>query len=363
MSVRSPIARMRPARWSTSTGFTRPRTPRSTPPRSGPTYTRARATSGSVPHAGAVVADPGLLESLRPAKLVPSADEGPERFEHGTASFEQLAGVGAAVDWIAGLTATSGSRRERVLAAMAAVERHLDELAAPARDGLQRIAGVRVLGRAACRTSTISFTVGGRTPDAVASALGERGVNVWAGDNYAYELMDRFGLGLQRRRGPRQPRALQRSLRRAAAARRGRRGRVVTARGSRSTGSSWRSRITGPPTARSWCCCTASPSSGSRGAISCSRWPAPATGCWSRTCVASATPTRPSRCRAYAIDVLAGDVLGLLDHAGAAVGTVIGHDWGADSRGGRHGCIRNESAPSVVCRSRSRRGRLRRRWG
>ncbi len=72
------------------------------------------------PHAGAVVADPGLLESLRPAKLVPSADEGPERFEHGTASFEQLAGVGAAVDWIAGLTATSGSRRERVLAAMAA---------------------------------------------------------------------------------------------------------------------------------------------------------------------------------------------------------------------------------------------------
>ena len=32
----------------------------------------------------------------------------------------------------------------------------------------------------------------------------------------------------------------------------------------------------------------------------------------------------------YAVDVLAADVLGLLDHAGAQRGTVIGHDWGAD---------------------------------
>jgi pimeloyl-ACP methyl ester carboxylesterase len=32
----------------------------------------------------------------------------------------------------------------------------------------------------------------------------------------------------------------------------------------------------------------------------------------------------------YAIDVLAGDVLGLLDHTGAEQGIVIGHDWGAD---------------------------------
>ncbi len=38
----------------------------------------------------------------------------------------------------------------------------------------------------------------------------------------------------------------------------------------------------------------------------------------------------PKPVQAFAIDVLAGDVLGLLDHAGAAVGTVIGHDWGAD---------------------------------
>jgi pimeloyl-ACP methyl ester carboxylesterase len=38
----------------------------------------------------------------------------------------------------------------------------------------------------------------------------------------------------------------------------------------------------------------------------------------------------PESVQDYAIDVLARDVLGLLDSAGAEQGTVIGHDWGAD---------------------------------
>jgi pimeloyl-ACP methyl ester carboxylesterase len=38
----------------------------------------------------------------------------------------------------------------------------------------------------------------------------------------------------------------------------------------------------------------------------------------------------PDSVEQYAIDVIARDVLGLLDHAGAEQGTVIGHDWGAD---------------------------------
>ena len=101
---------------------------------------------------------------------MPSPDQGPERFERGTASFEQLAGVAAAVDWIAGLTDAAGSRRQRVLAAMGAIERYLDELAVFARDGLAAIDGVRILGGARSRTSTISFTVRGVTPADVAAA-------------------------------------------------------------------------------------------------------------------------------------------------------------------------------------------------
>ena len=147
------------------------------------------------PHAGAVIADPALLASLQPDKLVPSPDQGPERFERGTAPFEQVAGVTAAVEWIAGLTDTAGSRRQRVLAAMGAIERYLDELAAFARDRLAEIDGVRILGSARRRTSTISFTVDGMSPADVAVACSGDGINVWDGDNYAYELMRRFGLG------------------------------------------------------------------------------------------------------------------------------------------------------------------------
>lgn len=38
----------------------------------------------------------------------------------------------------------------------------------------------------------------------------------------------------------------------------------------------------------------------------------------------------PDAIEEYAVDVLARDVLGLLDHAGVDQGTVIGHDWGAE---------------------------------
>ncbi len=146
------------------------------------------------PHTGAVVASPELFEQLRPAKLAPSPDSVPERFERGTPAFELLAGVSAAVDWLAGLTEAGGTRRERVLAAMGAIEEHLGALLARVLEGLAAIDGVRVLGAARRRTPTISFLVDGRSPAAVARLLAGRGISVWDGDNYAYELMRRFAL-------------------------------------------------------------------------------------------------------------------------------------------------------------------------
>ena len=83
------------------------------------------------PHTGAVVADPALLEGLRPAKLVPAPDGVPGRFEHGTPPFELLAGVRAAVDWLAGLTDASGDRRSRLLAAFSAIEPRLQRASRP----------------------------------------------------------------------------------------------------------------------------------------------------------------------------------------------------------------------------------------
>jgi cysteine desulfurase family protein (TIGR01976 family) len=146
------------------------------------------------PHVGAVVTRPELLDRLAPAKLVPAPDDGPERFERGTPPFELLAGVTATIDWLAGLTDAPGSRRQRLLAAMRALERYLEPLLARALDGLSAIGGLRVLGAPRRRAPTISFVIDGHDPGGLAGALGERGISVWSGDNYALELMRRFGL-------------------------------------------------------------------------------------------------------------------------------------------------------------------------
>src|SRR5690606_7989531 len=76
------------------------------------------------PHHGALVADPDLLETLRPDKLLPSTDAVPERFELGTLPYELLAGTTAAVDFLADLAAggEGGDRRARLRALLAAVE-------------------------------------------------------------------------------------------------------------------------------------------------------------------------------------------------------------------------------------------------
>ncbi|HEX3977545.1 MAG TPA: cysteine desulfurase-like protein [Solirubrobacteraceae bacterium] len=146
------------------------------------------------PHAAALVAEPALWEGLMPAKLAPASDDVPDRFERGTPAFELLAGITAAVDWLAGLTDSGGSRRDRLVAALAAVEEYLAGLLRHALDGLAAIDGVRVLPAPPRRTSTLSFVVDGHTPLAVAEHLAQRRVSAWNGDNYAYELMSRFGL-------------------------------------------------------------------------------------------------------------------------------------------------------------------------
>jgi cysteine desulfurase family protein (TIGR01976 family) len=149
----------------------------------------------SGPHVAAVVADPALLETLRPDKLRPSSDEVPGRFERGTLPFGDLAGVTAAVEHLADLApGGSQTRRERILASMAAVEEYETALFARLLDGLGGMSRVTLYGKAARRAPTAFFTVAGQSPRAVASHLASRGVNAWNGDNYAYELCSALGL-------------------------------------------------------------------------------------------------------------------------------------------------------------------------
>jgi cysteine desulfurase family protein (TIGR01976 family) len=148
------------------------------------------------PHVSATIADPATLDALQPDKLVPSPNGVPDRFETGTPAFELMAGAVAAVDHLASLDDTAtGSRRDRILASMAAVERYERGVFTRLESGLLRLLNVTMLGSPQLRAPTVSFTVEGWKPRAVTEELARRGICAWDGDYYAYELMESLGVG------------------------------------------------------------------------------------------------------------------------------------------------------------------------
>jgi cysteine desulfurase family protein (TIGR01976 family) len=153
------------------------------------------------PHVGVLYGKAAILESLPTYKLVPAHD----RFQTGTQNFEGLAGVIAAVDYLAaigsthGAAAASDSRGVRVHAAMAAIRAYEMELYRRLADGLEAIPGARLYGitdraRFADRTPTAALTLDGHAPRAIAEALGRDGIATWDGDFYATGLIQRLGL-------------------------------------------------------------------------------------------------------------------------------------------------------------------------
>ncbi|WP_326822060.1 cysteine desulfurase-like protein [Streptosporangium sp. NBC_01756] len=149
------------------------------------------------PHLGVLAADPSLLETIDPDKLLPASDAVPERFELGTLPYELLAGTTAAVDFLAGLVpGTGGTRRERLAGSMAALERHENAMLDRLDSGLAEIAGITVHGAPhRRRTPTTLFSVDGVAPADGYAFLAARGVNAPAGTFYALECSRRLGLG------------------------------------------------------------------------------------------------------------------------------------------------------------------------
>ncbi len=163
--------------------------------RLGADFYATSAYKWSGPHIGAVVGRPEVLAGLRPDKLASSPDEVPDRFEAGTAALADLAGVTAAVEHLAALDpAATGTRRERLLASLAAAEAYEQQLFGVLVGGLAAMPHVTTYGKPARRTATAYFTVAGHTPRAVAEHLARHGVNVWNGHNYAWELTGALGI-------------------------------------------------------------------------------------------------------------------------------------------------------------------------
>ncbi|MET8155677.1 cysteine desulfurase-like protein [Sphaerisporangium sp. NPDC005289] len=148
------------------------------------------------PHLGVLAADPGLLEGVHSDKLLPQTGAVPERFELGTLPYELLAGTTAAVDFLAGLVPGEGTRRERLVRSMTALEDHEQVMLERLEKGLARIPGMRLYGAPGRRrTPTTLFSVDGVDSAEIYSFLAARGVNAPAGSFYALECSRWLGLG------------------------------------------------------------------------------------------------------------------------------------------------------------------------
>ena len=148
------------------------------------------------PHIGVMSAKPELLESLHPDKLLPSTEVVPERFELGTLPYELLAGITAAVDFIAGMDpSASGTRRERIVTSMEAAEVHEHSLSHRLRSGLDSMPNVTVYSNARSKTPTELFSLVGIDSQHVYRELAKKKINAPAGNFYAIECSRHLGLG------------------------------------------------------------------------------------------------------------------------------------------------------------------------
>ncbi|MEY4900824.1 MAG: hypothetical protein RI895_1246 [Actinomycetota bacterium] len=147
------------------------------------------------PHIGVMTASPALLETLHPDKLLPSTEKVPERFELGTLPYELLAGITAAVDFIADMVPRTGSRRERIVASQTAADDHEHALNHRLREGLQAMDNVTLYSNARQKTPTELFSLAGINSERVYEFLAERKINAPADSFYAIECSRHLGLG------------------------------------------------------------------------------------------------------------------------------------------------------------------------
>jgi cysteine desulfurase family protein (TIGR01976 family) len=149
------------------------------------------------PHTGILYGKIDRLAELDFYKVRPAPSDPPGKLETGTQSFESLAGVTAAVDYLASLADDHESRRTALQHAYAAIGEHETALAEQFLSGLESIPGAKVHGIAdpgPRRVATFALSVEGRRADEAAAELAGSGIYVWSGHYYAVNAMNRLGV-------------------------------------------------------------------------------------------------------------------------------------------------------------------------
>ena len=155
------------------------------------------------PHMGTLYGKREYLQRFKPYKVRPAPDSLPDRWETGTQVQELIAGIGAAVDYLAELgrrcDPAAKDRRNALLAAYRSTHQHEMALLSRLVEGLLTIPGLRFFGisdpkRFDERCSTVSVRLANHSPAKIAAFLGERGIFTWDGNYYALNLTERLGV-------------------------------------------------------------------------------------------------------------------------------------------------------------------------
>jgi cysteine desulfurase family protein (TIGR01976 family) len=154
------------------------------------------------PHVGVLYGRMEHLDRLSAYKVRPAGNRPPDKFETGTQNHEGIAGTRAAIEYLAGLaqaSADGASRRSRLVSGIASLREYERRLCRRLLEGLGNVPGLRIWGiadpaRVEERVPTVSLTLDGHTPRAIAEHLGGAGIFAWSGHFYAVSLTDRLGL-------------------------------------------------------------------------------------------------------------------------------------------------------------------------
>lgn len=147
------------------------------------------------PHTGILFGKIEHMSGMGAFKVRPAPSDPPGKWETGTQSFESLAGVTAAVDYLTSLG--QGRGRDAIVSAFDAIGAHERSLGQRFLEGVAGLDEVTVYGVRTMderRVSTFAVAVEGRHPNEVARRMTEAGIYVWSGHYYAMNVMERLGV-------------------------------------------------------------------------------------------------------------------------------------------------------------------------
>jgi cysteine desulfurase family protein (TIGR01976 family) len=148
------------------------------------------------PHVGLLYARPGMLDRLPTDRLRTAGQAAPYSIETGTLNHAAIAGVDAAVKFIASL-GKGDSLRTKLQSAFHVISAHEFALAKHLYESLKKVDNVTPIGQdfsTPSRTPTVSFTINGKTPEQVCHALAEKNICAWDGHFYAIRAIEVLGL-------------------------------------------------------------------------------------------------------------------------------------------------------------------------